>query len=177
MKKTARVIALLPALFFAASAFVAEGQVPAKCSKAKGRLAELTGTYPGLFDSHTEVKSEFYKVRQAGKHGASSVIAVKKLDDEQTAWKKNINNKCCLILSAGGRTALMYESRYGTAEIIRALISYGANIHYRDSKGDTSYNYLTKNKNYDRKKDGTGPAVAGQLTRVGTYDIQDQSSA
>ncbi len=51
-----------------------------------------------------------------------------------------------LFLGAEGRTALMYAAWYGTPEIIQALIAHGANIHYSDSEGETSYDYLNKNK-------------------------------
>jgi len=53
-------------------------------------------------------------------------------------------------IDAGNRTPLMYAAWHGTPEIIKYLIKSGADPKLKDSKGETAYDYLSKN-NLDEK--------------------------
>lgn len=102
--------------------------------------------------ANVNAQNEFGKtpLMYAVQYGSREVIGLLLLHNADVNLMTYSSEQCGrngFVLAAAGRTALMYAAWYGTPEIIQALISHGANIHYRDSEGETSYDYLAKNKN------------------------------
>lgn len=97
MKKTASILVLLPILFLAGSAQAAKHKAPPVCANDGGRLAELTCGDPELAALDAEVTKAFNKIREIKERGPNSNELVKKLEEEQATWKKNINDECILM--------------------------------------------------------------------------------